>query len=322
MWLVLSFHPDPPPRDFGEVSLGAVLVRRVDPRSELLTPALDPRWAVTEAFVVAAGADAEAWERRLARELAEALAEDVGGQARELELSELPSPLPAAPGSEAEPEGAREPEAFAEWLAGITDDAGFIVDDEVRQSLWAHYELAEPRLRVAKARAKAVDLEALAELVRERFDAALPSEYLRLLTEVGALRLEVVDGETKSPLRDVLLPPKAITHYLTQGTWLSGVEGRQLVPFFRFGEDEFYALDLARAEPSVCGAYFTGDVEPAARSFSAWLRAWRRAAMVPDLMGADDMDAEVEEGSVFESEASFVRWWNGNAGWAREIAPD
>lgn len=160
-------------------------VRRVDPRSELLTPAVDPRWAVTEAFVVAKDEHAEAWGRRLTRELAEALAEDVGSQARELELSELPPPLPAAPGASAAPEGARELEVFAEWLARITDDAGFIVDEEVRQSLLDHYELAGPRLRLAKARAKAVDLEALAELVRERFDAALPSEFLRFLAEVG-----------------------------------------------------------------------------------------------------------------------------------------
>ncbi|MEQ8455800.1 MAG: hypothetical protein RID81_17120 [Sandaracinaceae bacterium] len=73
---------------------------------------------------------------------------------------------------------------------------------------------------------------------------------------------------------------------------------------------------------SVCGAYFTGDVEPAARSFSAWLGAWCRAAVLPDLMGEDDMVDEVGEGCVFEGEASFVRWWNGNAGWAREVAPD
>ena len=157
----------------------------MDPRSELLTPAVDPRWAVTEAFVVERDAQAEAWGRRLTRELAEALAEDVGSQARELELSELPPPLPAAPGASAAPEGARELEVFAEWLARITDDAGFIVDEEVRQSLLDHYELAGPRLRLAKARAKAVDLEALAELVRERFDAALPSEFLRFLAEVG-----------------------------------------------------------------------------------------------------------------------------------------
>lgn len=73
---------------------------------------------------------------------------------------------------------------------------------------------------------------------------------------------------------------------------------------------------------SVCGAYFTGDVEPAARSFSAWLGAWGRAAVLPDLMGEGEIVDEVDEGCVFEGEASFVRWWNGNAGWAREVAPD
>lgn len=312
-WLVLGFKGAPPKRDFGELSLGQTRLIRVDRSDPSISAHVDPAWAVTELLVVAPGDESPAWERRLAKELALALAESVSGQAREVELAASPTCLEADRPSRRRAAPTLDAAGFAAWLGTVCEDRR-VIDQGLVDAIRRHCGLLPAAsLVVATARTKPHDLQALEETVRERFGRDLPADYLTFLREVGALRIEVVEDGDRSPLGPVLLPAKAVTNHLCRGSWLTDRTDGDFMPFFRFGDDEYFAFDFADAEPNIVVALCDGEIEHRAASFSEWLAAWREASLIPELA------AKRSARSSLTSAAGLERWWTRNRGWVRQM---
>lgn len=320
-WLFVGMRHPSAARDLGEVALGSFVLQRVERGDPALAGLLDERWAVTELYVLREATPGTAWERRLARELAPVFADDVGTAAREVTLSGVPA---TAPSAYTPPQSLAEPEAFAAWLEGVRGEDGRIADAAIVARLTADHGLDDEiedgppfEIAVGRARAKPEGLTALAEAVRTHLRAELPTDYVAFLRDVGALRLETIDEGERSSLGDVFLPAKAVIEALHDDVieTLRETEGTALLPFFRYADRRYFALDLG-CEPPVVVRISEEPEEVTHASFAHWLAAWRAESLSARAIASHRL-AAIPPGLT--NARTLQQWWSTNEAWVRPM---
>ena len=320
-WMFLA-PPSAPARELAEVQLGGFLLQRIDRRDPSIPP-IDERWALSDVFVLRSTREVEPWERRVASEVAEAFAEDLGaGPPREIELSGTP----VTSGTRARPRA--EPldiDAFEQWLGTLRDAEGNVRDaallDRVREAYVEEDEEDEdggtypkPAIRLARAKASPADVERLGERVRALFGADLPSDHSDFLLRVGALRWELVEEDGKTPIPATLLPAKSILRLLDEKSFVVMREqGDSYVPFFElgeaayFGRRDYFALD-ASCDPMVVVMLGPDGRYPTHASFASWVGEWQRAGLLPRDIKNEPPEA-LTQSSRFADAAAVERAW-------------
>jgi len=303
--MILAFQPQPASRDYDVVMLPGVTLGRVVRADPAIAPHIDARWAVSEVLLVRAREDAEPWQRRMAKELAEKLAEATNGTVRDVVLDGEPALVPASP-----PRRAVALDAVDE-LVGWLDEiqrAGEIVDARVLEALRRRHGLPnDARIVVARARAKPDDLSALEEEVNERCGLTLPPLWARLVSVVGGARLEVLTPDGKQPLPDVLLPVRGVRAlYADFADPMAGY-----LPFFRDREGTF-VIDLEDGESVAWLSAEDPSPESDAVSLSRWLLRWRQGGMVAKRHPAPSPPR-------LTTRAGVERWWRMTAKWVQPM---
>jgi hypothetical protein len=263
--LILGNNARPLP--LGTVELGPYRLCRVAAEDPAIRAAYDPRWRLTDVFVLHPVRATLAWEDRVAKELAAQLASEVG-VVREVELDGEPTPIapPASVGDA--PPGRVEELSGLELVAWL--GRARLADGRVDPALLPPaLPAGAVGARISLAPVTPGEIGELAAELRRRREMAPPDDYVDLLLEAGAPRVEWLGADGRGVAVAAFLHPREILARLDDFDSVDAV-----VPFYR-DEDGLEVAFNPTSDPPDISLLEGDEADLVARAFSGWLAVWR-----------------------------------------------